>query len=142
MRISTKAEQLMQERFGYDSLIALATCERNIPTVRTVDAYYDRNAFYVLTHALSTKMRQIEQNPQIAISGDWFTARGIGESLGFFGSDENREIAEKMREVFASWIDNGHSDLKDENTIILKIKLTSGTLISEGVRYDIDFGGF
>ena len=42
-----------------DSLMALATCADNIPYVRTVDAYYDDGAFYVLTYALSGKMQQI-----------------------------------------------------------------------------------
>ena len=44
-----------------------------------------------------------------------------------------------MRIVFADWIDNGHSNLEDKNTIILRIELTKGVLFSDGIRYEIDF---
>ena len=47
------------KRFGKDSIIALATVVDNIPYVRNVDAYYEDEAFYVLTHGLSSKMKQI-----------------------------------------------------------------------------------
>lgn len=134
-----KSMELMKERFGHDSLIALATVENNIPSVRTVDAYYEDGCFYVITHALSNKMRQISMNPIVAMSGDWFTAHGKGKSLGWFCKEENQEIAQKLRNAFIAWIDNGHNDFDDENTIILCIELTEGVLLSHGTRYDIDF---
>ena len=85
MNISKEAEAILLERFGKDSLISLATASGNIPYVRTVDAYYKDGAFYVLTYALSGKMRQLNENPHAAISGEWFTAEGFGESI-FYGS--------------------------------------------------------
>lgn len=130
---------ILAERFGKDSLIALATVEDGVPYVRTVDGYYDDGAFYVLTHALSGKMKQIENNPVVAISGEWFTAHGTGMNLGWFGKEENARIANKMKTVFAQWIYNGHNNFADENTCILRIDLTDGVLFSNGTRYDIDF---
>ena len=59
-KISKEVEAIMLERFGKDSIIALATANDNIPYVRSVDAFYEDGAFYVLTHGLSGKMRQIE----------------------------------------------------------------------------------
>ena len=56
-----------------------------------------------------------------------------------FGKEENSEIAGKLRRAFAEWIDNGHNNFADENTIILCIQLTDGVLFSHGTRYDIDF---
>lgn len=138
-KLTREIETIMAERFGKDSLIALATVEDGIPYVRTVDAYYDNGAFYVLTYALSNKMTHIEQNPTVAISGDWFTAHGRGSNLGWFGSRENEQTADKMRAVFAEWIDNGHNNFEDENTCILRVELTDGVLFSNGSRYDIDF---
>ncbi len=134
-----REEAIMLERFGKDSLISLATACDNIPYVRTVNAFYDNGAFYVLTHARSNKIKQIEKNPTVAISGDWFTANGTAVNLGYFGKEENAVIAGKMREVFAEWIDNGHNNFEDVNTIILCIKLTKGVLFSHGTRYEIDF---
>ncbi len=139
MGISKEAEKIMNERFGKDNVISLATCIDNMPAVRYVNAFYDNNAFYVLTYALSNKMKHIENNPNVAIAGDWFTAKGKGENLGYFGKEENMAVANKMKNIFSEWINNGHNNFEDENTIILKITLTEGILFSQGTRYDIKF---
>ena len=138
-KLTKETDAILLERFGKDSIIALATTVGHIPYVRSVDAFYEDGAFYVLTHGLSGKMKQIAQNPTVAISGEWFTAQGTGVNLGFFGNDENARIASKMRDVFSAWIDNGHNNFEDPNTCILCIRLTSGILFSNGTRYEIDF---
>ncbi len=131
-----QAEKIMTERFGKDNVIALATAENNVPYVRNVNAYYENGAFYIITYALSNKMKQISDNPTVAITGEWFTAHGKAVSLGFIGKPENTSIVGKLKTVFASWIDNGHTDLNDENTIILCVKLTDAVLFSHGTRYE------
>jgi len=138
-KLTKEAEAILLERFGKDSIIALATTVDGTPYVRNVNAFYDNGAFYVLTYGLSNKMKQIAANPEVAIAGDWFTAHGEGVNLGYFGREENKEIAEKMRTVFAEWLDNGHNQFEDVNTCILKIALTRGLLLSHGTRYEIDF---
>lgn len=45
----------MTERFGKNIIIALATVENEVPYVRYVNAYYEKGAFYIITHALSNK---------------------------------------------------------------------------------------
>lgn len=132
---SIEAEKVMSERFGKDSVIALSTEENAIPYVRYVNAYYEQGAFYIITYALSNKMRHIGKNPVVAIAGEWFTGHGNGVSLGWFGKDENRAIAKKLRSVFAEWIDNGHNNFDDENTVILRVELTDGLLFSHGTEY-------
>lgn len=134
---SRKAEQIMVERFGRDTIIALATAENGMPYVRYVNAYYENGAFYIITHARSNKMRHLKSNPVVAIAGEWFTAHGEGVSLGYFGKEENCVIAEKLKKVFAEWIDNGHTDFDDENTIILRVELTDGLLLSHGTKYEL-----
>ena len=138
-KLTKEAEAVLLERFGKDSLIGLATTVDNIPYVRNVDAYYEDGAFYVLTHGLSNKMKQIEVNPKVAIAGFWFTAHGTAVNLGYFGKEENKAIACKMRELFAEWIDNGHNDFSDINTCILRIDLTQGVLMTPDNYYEIDF---
>ena len=138
-KLTKEIESILSGRFGRDSIVALATSVDNIPYVREVDAFYEDGAFYVLTHGLSGKMKQIEQNPTVALSGDWFTAQGTGVNLGYFGKEENARIALKMKQVFSAWIDNGHNDFEDKNTCILCIQLISGVLFSNGTRYEIDF---
>ena len=134
-----KTEEILKQRFGKDSLIALATVEDGIPYVRTVDAVYIDGAFYVVTYSLSGKMQQIAKNPAVAISGEWFTAHGIGENLGHVLLPKNKAVMDILRRAFAAWYDNGHTNEADPNTCLLKIKLTDGVLFSNGTRYDIDF---
>ena len=130
---------IIQERFGKDSLIALATVDGDIPAVRTVNTVYIDGAFYVVTYALSGKMKQIAKNPAVAICGDWFTAHGVGENLGHVLLEENQIIMEKLRTAFSAWYNNGHTNEADPNTCLLKIRLTDGVLFSHGTRYDIEF---
>ena len=78
---SPEAEQIMIERFGKDTIIALATTEKETPYVRYVNAYYENGAFYIITYALSNKMKHIKINPVVAIAGEWFTAHGKGVTL-------------------------------------------------------------
>lgn len=138
-KMSAEEKQLMVERFGMDNVVALATMENGVPHVRYVNAYYEDGAFYVITYALSNKMRQIEKNSGVAIAGDWFTAHGKGVNLGWFGKSENSGIAGSLRKAFEAWIDNGHNNFEDENTCILCIRLTDGVLFHHGTRYDLDF---
>ena len=135
-KMSREAKKIMMERFGKDTVIALATIEKEVPYVRYVNAYYENGAFYIITYALSNKIKHIENNPAVAIAGEWFTAHGKGSNLGYFGKKENCMIADKLKHVFADWIDNGHNNFDDENTIILCVELTDGLLLSHGTRYE------
>lgn len=139
MKNNETTNAIMKERFGKDSLIALATVEEGIPSVRTVNTVYIDGAFYVVTYALSGKIRQISKNPTVAVCGDWFTAHGVGENLGHVLLERNQGIMGKLRTAFAAWYGNGHTNEEDPNTCLLKIRLTDGVLFSHGTRYDIDF---
>lgn len=139
MKHDRMTDAILKERFGKDSLIALATVENGLPQVRTVDAVYIDGDFYVVTYGLSGKMQQIGKNPAVAICGDWFTAHGIGENLGHVLLPENQPIMDILRTAFSAWYANGHTNEADPNTCLLKIKLTDGILFSDGVRYDIVF---
>ena len=137
--MTTDIKKIMDERFGHDTLLSVATTADNIPYVRFVDAYYENGTFYSVTYALSNKMKQIENNPVVAVCGEWFTAHGIGVNLGYIRDERNAEIAAKLRAAFVLWYDNGHTNENDSNTCILCIKLTEGVLFHNGTRYDINF---
>lgn len=134
-----RAMEILQHRFGKDMLISVATVSGGKPHVRTVDAYYENGAFYVVTYTLSTKMHHIAANNDVAVCGEWFTAHGVGENLGWIRDESNDEIAGKLRHAFAAWLGNGHVNEDDKNTCILRIRLEDGVLNNEGVRYEIDF---
>ncbi|MGN1346541.1 MAG: pyridoxamine 5'-phosphate oxidase family protein [Eubacteriales bacterium] len=134
-----EAQEIMDQRFGYDTLISLATVDGSTPSVRVVNSYYESGSFYVITNSLSNKMRQIAANPAVAVCGEWFTAHGIGENLGYLLRPQNEEMAGKLRAVFAEWYGNGHVNEADPHTVLLRLRLTDGVLFSHGTRYDIDF---
>ena len=134
-----EAQKIMTERFGRDTLLALATVEKDTPWVRTVNAYYEAGCFYVITYALSNKMLQIEKNNKVSVAGDWFTAHGWGENLGHILLEKNRPLAAKLRAAFDAWYGNGHTNEEDPNTCILCVHLEKGVLFSHGTRYDIVF---
>lgn len=139
MKMNDEVRRIMDERFGHDNLIALGTVLDDVPYVRAVNTYYEDEAFYVVTYALSNKMKHISVNPTVAICGDWFTAHGRGVNLGHVLADENAEIMSKLRTVFAAWYENGHVNESDPNTCILKIELTSAVLFNHGTRYELEF---
>lgn len=129
----------MEKRFGHDTLLSVATTSDNIPYVRIVNSYYEDGCFYTVTYSLSNKMKQLSVNPSVAVCGEWFTAHGIGKNLGWIKDECNREIADKLRNVFSSWYNNGHVNEEDQKTCILCIRLSEGILFNEGSKYIINF---
>ena len=134
-----KALAIMDDRFGRDRMISLATSVDDLPSVREVNGYYRDGSFYIITHALSAKMEQIARNPRVALSGEWFSGHGLAENLGHVLKEENRELMSTLRQVFSSWYHNGHVDETDPNTCILRVCLTDAVLWKDGVRYKMDF---
>ena len=129
--------EILKERFEKDSLISIATVdETGMPWVRTVDAIYIDGAFYTITNATTNKMKHINENPVVAICGEWFSGHGTAESLGYIRNEENKNIADKLRTAFSEWYNNGHTNESDTNTIILKIKITDGVLYSSGKKFE------
>lgn len=130
---------IMDERFGRDTELAMATINDGRPAVRIVNAYYEQGSFYAITYALSGKMKQIEKNREVAVCGEWFSGQGIGENLGWLCAEKNKALHQKLKTVFASWYDNGHINEADPNTIILRVCLTDGVLLSHGTRHELKF---
>ncbi|MDR2589780.1 MAG: pyridoxamine 5'-phosphate oxidase family protein [Oscillospiraceae bacterium] len=131
---------IMNERFGKDSLIAIATTDGERIYNRIVDAYYENGAFYITTYALSNKIQQIEKNPEVAVCAvDWFSGHGKGKNLGWVLEPQNAEIRLKLKEAF-KWYDDANNE-QDKNCCILEIRLTEGLLIKDhhAIRYQIDF---
>lgn len=145
-----EAMKQLDEKLGNkDGLISLSTIAlepgadgKSRPAARIVDAYYEAGAFYIVTYATSGKMRQIAQNPEVAVCiiVENFTADGIGENLGWVRDEKNVEIMKKLRTIFAAWYDEANND-DDPNTCLLRIRLTKGLWNDphKGIRNEIDF---
>ena len=140
MKNYENAMNIMVERFAKDTLIAVATTDGKRIYNRIIDAYYENDALYISTHALSNKIKHIEANPEVAVcSADWFSGHGAGKNLGWILAPENAEIRAKIRKEFV-WYDDVNNE-QDENCCFLEIRLTDGMLIKDhhAIRYQIDF---
>lgn len=145
-----EAMKLLDEQVGNkDGLICLSTIAlepgadgKSRPAARIVDAYYEDGAFYTVTYATTDKVRQIAQNPEVAICiiVDNFTADGLGENLGWVRDEKNAEMMAKLRTIFAAWYHEANND-EDPNTCLLRIRLTKGLWNDphKGIRKEIDF---
>jgi len=134
------AINIMTERFGKDSLIAVATTDGERMYNRIVDAFYDNGAFYIATYALSNKIKQIESSPDVAVCAvDWFSGHGKGKNLGWVLDPQNSDIRAKIRKAFV-WYDEVTNE-QDKNSCFLEIRLTDGMLIKDhhAIRYQINF---
>lgn len=69
MKHNEITEAILAERFGKDTLIALATVSEGRPAVRAVNTLYLDGAFYVVTYALSGKVQQLSADPHAALRG-------------------------------------------------------------------------
>ena len=115
--MNQEALKIINDRFGKDTVIALGTINGDYPAVRFVNAYYEEGAFYVITYALSDKMRQIAKNPNISVCAEWFTARGKGENLDISG----RRRIRKSPVNFARCLHHGLTT----DTTILRTRIPS-----------------
>ncbi len=134
------AMAIMNERFGKDNLIAVATTDGERLYNRVVDAYFCDGAFYISTNALSNKVKQAEAHPQVAVCAiDWFSGHGVGRNRGWVLDESNADIRAKIREAFV-WYDEVNNE-QDPNCCFLEIRLTDGMLIKDhhAIRYQIDF---
>ncbi|AMC92976.1 pyridoxamine 5''-phosphate oxidase [Erysipelothrix larvae] len=139
-----KAIKLMNDYCGKgkDNVIALATiaCDENSdgklrPSVRMVDAYYEEGVFYISTSASKKKMKEIEANPEVCVSGlDLFSVHGFAENLGWVKDEKNAEIRAKMTKYF-DWF-TIHADENNPDSIVLKVTLTDGVLTDNERTYD------
>jgi general stress protein 26 len=132
------AQELMTRQFGHDVAISLATSVDNRPSVRTVNGYYRDSCFYIVTYRASRKMQEVARNPNVGVSKDLFSARGVAEDLGSPREDRNRSMADELGQVFSAWYGR-HVDEDDPATCILRVKLTDAVVFSEDARYVIDF---
>lgn len=142
---------ILNVRFGNgkDNVIALATISQELsasghpkPCVRDVDAFYEDGVFYIVTHAQSNKIKQIELNPEVSISANFadFYSSGLGKNLGWVLDAENAKIRAKLREVFKAWYDFANNE-QDKSCCILAVRMTKGVLrINHGEKlYRFDF---
>jgi len=133
-----EAVAVMKELYGKDIAMSLATVNDDKANIRVVNAYYKEEAFYIITYALSNKMKEISKKPNIALNYNLFVAHGIGENIGNPIDEPNRDVREELRSVFVAFYDK-HVNEQNKNTCILKISLNDALVFAKDFKYFIDF---
>lgn len=138
MELFEKSRNVLTDLFSRDFLFSLATVKDQKPAVRVIDTYYENGVFWVVTYALSNKVKEIEANPNVALCNNFYSFTGNAYNVGHPLKDENREIREKLIKVFEPWY-FAHNDENDKNMCYVKIELTSGFFHKDGKGYKVDF---
>lgn len=128
----------MEELYGCDVPMSLATIAGDWPGIRVVDVYFAHGAFYITSHAKSCKMLEIAQNPNVALNHQLFVARGIAENIGHPLAAGNEALREELQRAFAKFYSR-HVDESDPDTCILRITPTWALVFANGFKYITDF---
>ncbi len=133
------AIHMMQKQFSRDYQFALATSDNNIPSLRYIDTYFDGECFYAVTYSTSQKMKDIMNNPNVALcTRKMHSFRGKAYNMGHPLLTENAEIRKILVAVFSPWYFQ-HNDEKDDTMCYLRIEPMSGFFHYNGIGYNIDF---
>jgi hypothetical protein len=133
-----EATNVMKELYGKDIAMPLATVNETKANIRVVNTYYNNNAFYIVTYALSNKIKEIQKYFNVALNHNLFVAHGIGENIGHPLNEQNKELREKLRNVFIAFYDK-HVNEEDKNTCILKILLNDALVFANDYKYKINY---
>jgi hypothetical protein len=128
----------MKELYSHNIVMPLATISENRPNLRMVNTYFRDNSFFIATHGLYNKMKEIAENPHVALAHNMFVAHGIGENIGHPLDQKNKYLREELRKVFSAFYE-GHVHEDDKDTCFLKIALTDAVVYANDYRYSINF---
>ena len=134
-----EAETIMAERFGKDAVIALATVADGVPPCAVRGRLLSGGGvLHRHGQPLAENGPDTGKIPGWLWRGNGSHGHGHAEDQGPFDRAENRDIANTLRQAFASWLVNGHTDPSAEETHILRVTLRDGLLLSQGTRYVLE----
>lgn len=129
---------VMNELFGKDYQFALATTINDMPSIRFVDAFFDKGSFYIVTYDNTQKIKEINTNKNVSLCNEMYNFSGIAKNIGHPLDKKNHEIRKKLVKVFEPWYFI-HNDESDEKMCYIEIKVTHGFCYKDGIGYKMDF---
>lgn len=129
---------VLKDLFGKDCTFVLATAQENVPSTRAVDTYYEDGVFWIVTSALSNKVREIESNPNAALCNDFYNFMGKAYNVGHPLKEENREIRETLTKVFENWYFTYNNE-DDEKMCYVRFEPETGFFHKDGTGYEVNF---
>lgn len=133
-----EAIHVMEELYGKDVPMTIATVKGDAPNIRVIDFYFAHGKFYATSYRLSNKVKEIEKNPKVALNHNLFVGHGTARNIGNPRKKENLSIREELRQAFYTFYDK-HVNEEDENTCILEVTLQDAVVFANDYKYCIDF---
>lgn len=133
-----KSMAVLSDLFGKDFTFVLATASENVPSARVVDAYFENGIFWMVTYAKSNKMKDIENNPNVALCNNFHIFKCKAHNVGHPLKEVNKDIREKLIKVFEPWY-FAHNDENDEYMCYVKVEPESGFFHKNGIGYRVNF---
>lgn len=104
--------EILKEKYSNDTILLIATAKDNVPTVRSVDAFYYNGSFWIVTDLRCNYVKEIQSNGHVMISDGghnrfWCNAVVAGHPL----DDNNKDIREVFMKVFHNW----YKDVNNES---------------------------
>ena len=113
---------IINEKYQHDTIMLIATCKDNVPSVRSVDCFYYDGSFWIVTDLRTNYVKEIQSNENVMISDGghnrfWSKAIVTGHPL----TPENQSIRKVFLKVFHHW----YEDVNNENLeTICYVKVT------------------
>lgn len=82
MTVFEKSMTVLGELFAHSTEFVLATVRGDVPAQRVVRAFYDGGSFWILTHAQSNKVREIERNSHASLCREFHVFSGTAHFMG------------------------------------------------------------
>lgn len=133
-----EALSVMERLYGQDVAMTLATAQDNRPNARVVDVCFIGGAFYAVSHRSTAKMREIAENPYVALNHQLFVARGAAECAGHPLDAGNEALRTALSKAFCKFY-RLHVDEGDPGTCIVKISPSWALVFADGFKYVADF---
>lgn len=130
--------KVLEELFSKDYTFVLATVQNNIPSQRVVDTYFNDGEFWIVTYSKSNKIKEIEQNPHVALCNTFHIFKGKAYNAGHPLREENKDIREKLIKIFEPWYFM-HNNENDKNMCYVRVKPESGFFHKDGTGYKVNF---
>lgn len=138
METYERSMEVLNELFAKDYTFVLATVNDNCPSQRVVDTYYCDQAFWIVTYALSNKVKELRKNPNVSLCNNFHIFSGKAYYMGHPLKEENKEIRETLIRVFEPWY-FAHNNEADENMCYVKVELEQGFFNVGGTGYRVNF---
>lgn len=133
-----KSLEVLSQLFARDFTFVFATVQDNEPSQRVVDTFYDDGVFWIVTYALSNKVKELEKNPHVSLCNTFHIFKGTAYNQGHPLKVGNAAIRQKLVKVFEPWY-FAHNNEDDEHMCYVKVIPEAGFFHKDGTGYKVDF---